>query len=47
MISAVVRARTLLALGIPNLVRVAVYRVGLRTGLHPVCRVWAVAPIGP
>lgn len=47
MISAVVRARTLLALGIPNLVRVALYRVGLRTGLHPVCRLRAVAPNGP
>jgi hypothetical protein len=47
MISALVWARTLLALGIPNLVRLALYRVGLRTGLHPVCRLRAVAPAGP
>jgi hypothetical protein len=47
MTSSVVRVRTLFALGIPNLMRVALYRVGLRTGLHPVCRLRAVAPTGP
>jgi hypothetical protein len=47
MTSALVWARTLLALGIPNLARVALYRSGLRTGLHPVCRLRAVSPSGP
>jgi hypothetical protein len=42
-----VRARTLWALGVRNLLRVAVYRIGLRTGLHPVCRIHAEPPKGP
>lgn len=42
----VVRARTLWALGVRNLLRVAVYRVGLRTNLHPVCRLRGKAPEG-
>jgi hypothetical protein len=43
----VVRARTFWALGVRNLLRVAVYRIGLRTTLHPVCRIRAEAPDGP
>lgn len=42
----VVRARTLWALGVRNLLRVAVYRIGLWTGLHPVCRICAETPKG-
>jgi hypothetical protein len=38
--------RTSLALGIPNLLRVAAYRIGVRTGLHPVCRIRGEAPKG-
>lgn len=43
----VLKARTLLALGVANLRRVLVYRMGLKTGLHPVCRRRAVLPAGP
>lgn len=41
------KAQTILALGLLNLVRVAGYRVGLRSGLHPVRRIRASTPIGP
>jgi hypothetical protein len=47
MTSMSVRVRTLWALGARNLLRVAVYRIGLRTGLHPVCRLRGEAPKGP
>ncbi|MBC5766925.1 heparinase II/III family protein [Ramlibacter albus] len=41
------RARTLFALGPANVLRVALYRAGLRSGLHPVQRVRAPVPQGP
>ncbi len=43
----ILRARTGYALGVPNLWRVFLYRLGLRTGLHPVCRLKAILPDGP
>lgn len=41
------KARTILGLGLLNLVRVAGYRLGVRSGLHPVRRIRASTPIGP
>ena len=41
------KARTALSLGLLNLARVAAYRIGVRTGLHPVRRIQAAAPTGP
>lgn len=41
------KVRTLLRLGPSNLMRVATYRAGLRSGLHPVQRIRAEAPAGP
>lgn len=40
------RLRTALALGVPSIVRVLAYRVGVRTGLNPVCRLRAAVPVG-
>lgn len=39
--------RTLAALGIGNVARVGIYRIGLRSGLHPVQRAAADIPKGP
>jgi hypothetical protein len=36
--SFVIKARTALALGVPNLVRALTYRLGVKTGLNPVRR---------
>lgn len=41
------RAQTVLGLGLLNLVRVAAYRFGVRSGLHPVRHISAPTPIGP
>lgn len=41
------KARTILGLGLPNLFRVAGYRLGVRSGLHPVRHIRASTPIGP
>ncbi|MFC6337429.1 heparinase [Pseudomonas sp. CCM 7891] len=43
----IVKAKTAVALGIGNLARVLTYRVGVKTGLNPVRRLEAVAPVGP
>src|SRR5690554_5302379 len=42
-----IKAGTALRLGLPNLVRVARYKFGLRTGLNPVRRLVAPVPTGP
>lgn len=41
------KAQTILGLGLLNLFRVAGYRIGVRSGLHPVRRIRASTPIGP
>jgi hypothetical protein len=41
------KAQTILGLGLLNLARVAGYRIGVRSGLHPVRRIRASSPIGP
>lgn len=41
------KARTALALGLPNIARAAGYRVGVRLGLNPVRRLRGHAPAGP
>lgn len=41
------KARTALALGIPNILRATFYSVGVRSGLNPVRRLRADAPAGP
>lgn len=41
------KTRTAIALGIPNLVRVAWYRVAVRAGVHPVRRLEGDIPAGP
>src|SRR5690606_17197609 len=41
------RIKTLAALGVGSLVRVGVYRFGLRSGLHPVQRIAAEPAKGP
>lgn len=43
----IAKVQTAFALGISNLWRVFVYRVALKTGIHPVCRQKAVLPTGP
>lgn len=45
--SAATRFRTLLALGPASLARVGLYRIGLRTGLHPAQRITAAPIAGP
>lgn len=42
-----VKIRTALALGLPNIARVAAYRLGLRVRLNRVCRLRATSPQGP
>lgn len=41
------KARTALALGLPNIARAAGYRVGVRLGLNPVHRLRGQVPAGP
>jgi len=41
------RGRTMLRLGLRNIAGVALYRIGIRTGLHPVCRISGTVPRGP
>lgn len=41
------KARTALALGLPNIARAAGYRLGVRLGLNPVRRLRGQAPAGP
>lgn len=41
------KARTALALGLPNIARAAAYRVGVRLGLNPVRRLHGALPVGP
>lgn len=41
------KARTALALGLPNIARAAAYRVGVRLGLNPVRQLRGEAPSGP
>tara|TARA_R110002051_G_scaffold28805_2_gene67940 strand:+ start:7002 stop:8825 length:1824 start_codon:yes stop_codon:yes gene_type:complete len=41
------KARTALKLGLLNLVRVVSYRLGVRSGMHPVRRIRAPVPTGP
>lgn len=41
------KARTALALGLPNIARATAYRVGVRLGLNPVRRLHGVLPVGP
>jgi hypothetical protein len=45
--SVAIKARTALALGVPNLVRALSYRLGVKTGLNPVRRLRGAAPAGP
>lgn len=45
--SLIVKGKTALALGIPNLARVALYRAGVRCRLSPVRRLQAVLPAPP
>lgn len=45
--SFVIKARTALALGVPNLVRALTYRLGVKTGLNPVRRLKGEQPTGP
>ena len=41
------KARTALALGLPNIARAAGYRLGVKLGLNPVRRLKAATPVGP
>lgn len=41
------RSRTVLALGLRNLARVGLYRIGLKSGMHPVQRISANVPLEP
>lgn len=43
----ILKARTALALGLPNLARVIAYRAALRLGVHPVQQLDAAVPQGP
>ena len=47
MTSLVSKARTALALGLPNIARAAGYRLGVKLGLNPVRRLQGVTPAGP
>ena len=42
-----IRVRTALDLGIINVLRVLIYRIGIKTQLHPVCRLNGEIPSGP
>ena len=41
------KALLALRLGLPAIAQVSLYRIGLKTGLHPVCRLRAESPVGP
>ena len=41
------KARTALALGLPNIARAAGYRLGVKLGLNPVRRLQGAIPVGP
>lgn len=41
------KLRTALALGLPNIFRVTVYRAGIRFGIHPVLKIAASPTVGP
>jgi len=41
------KLRTVVALGLPNILRVAVYRTGIRLGFHPALKITARPPAGP
>jgi Heparinase II/III-like protein/Heparinase II/III N-terminus len=41
------KIRTLAKLGLPSLLRVGIYRLGIRTGLHPVFRILGLSETGP
>jgi len=41
------KIRTAFRLGLPNITRVALYKLGLKFGLNPVRRLAAARPIGP
>ena len=45
--SGLTKARTALALGLPNIARAAGYRLGVRLGVNPVRRLHAAVPTGP
>lgn len=47
MIGGYTRARTALAIGVPNLIRLCSYRVGVKIGLNPVRWLQASSPSGP
>ncbi len=47
MMALLTKAGTALALGVPNVLRVAQYRMGVKLGLHAVCRIQAAAPQAP
>ena len=41
------KVKTTLALGLPNIARVASYRLGVKLGVNPVRRLQAAVPQGP
>jgi len=45
-LNSLLKIRTLYALGLPNLLRVGVYRLGLKTKLHSVVKLKATVPVG-
>lgn len=47
MYAPIAKLRTVLALGLPNVLRVAVYRAGIRFGIHPVLKISARLAVGP
>ena len=47
MTALVSKARTALALGLPNIARAAGYRLGVKLGLNPVRRLQGATPVGP
>lgn len=47
MITLASKARTALALGLPNIARTAGYRLGVKLGLNPVRRLEGPTPVGP
>lgn len=47
MLTLLIKARTLLRLGVPNIARIAKYRFGVKSGINPVRRLNGVMPVGP
>ena len=41
------KASTAIALGLPNIVRAVIYRISVKLGLNPICRLQAAVPGGP